>query len=283
MSINIEEAKNILFKYYKEQLKKLIDNNFSITDINFLKVKLRHSFDCYYIGREILKEDINFKNMPISFKEKTEIVFLLHDIGRFFELTNELDSKSHGEYGSDILRNDNNIDDELILIPIKHHDQANIMLDNDVNFLKLNDNDKEQTLKILKILKDVDKISNLYLFKIKNTVYTRKDKRYGFCNKYFEGIKNKHLIDKKYKNTIFDSIAYYIIWFYELFYDGSKKFVIDHKLIDHLLDMYEFFINEIEKIELNYNSKENVIKEKNKMIENFIKIKNILKKQKIIE
>ena len=283
MNIDIKQAKDILIKHYKEQLKKLIDNNFSTANINFLKVKFKHSFDCYYIGKEILKKDKELKNKSNTFKEKVEISFLLHDIGRFFELTNELDSQSHGIYGANLLENKENFNDKLILIAIRHHDEADILLDDDEDFSQLNENDKKQSIEILKVLKDADKISNLYLFKEENTVYTRKDKRYGFSKEYFEGIKNQHLIDKKYKNTIFDSIAYYIIWFYELFYEGSKKFVVENKLIDHLVNMYEFFIKDIEKIELNYNSKEEVYKKKEEMQKNLDIIKSMLREQKIIK
>ncbi len=282
MSIDIKQAKKILIKYYKEQLQKLIDNNFSSADVNFLKVKFRHSFECYYIGREILKKDKELKNKSDIFKERAELGFLLHDIGRFFELTNELNSQSHGIYGANLLENKENFDDKLVLIAIRHHDEANIFLDDDADFLKLSEDDKKESIEILRVLKDADKISNLYLFKNKNTIYTRKDKRYGFSEEYFEGIKNKHLIDKKYKNTIFDSIAYYIIWFHELFYEGSKEFVIEHKLIEHLVNMYDFFIKDIEKIELNYNSEEDVLKKKKEMEKNLSRLKAILKEQKII-
>ncbi len=282
MSIGIKQAKEILIKYYKEQLQKLIDNNFSSANVNFLKVKFRHSFECYYIGREILKKDKELKNKSDIFKERAELGFLLHDIGRFFELTNELNSQSHGIYGANLLENKENFDDKLVLIAIRHHDEADIFLDDDADFLKLSEDDKKESIEILRVLKDADKISNLYLFKNKNTIYTRKDKRYGFSEEYFEGIKNKHLIDKKYKNTIFDSIAYYIIWFHELFYEGSKEFAIEHKLIEHLVNMYDFFIKDIEKIELNYNSEEDVLKKKKEMEKNLSRLKSILKEQKII-
>lgn len=282
MSINIEQAKNILIKYYKSQLKKLKDNNFSDESVNFLKVKFGHSFECYYIGKKILKKDKELKNKSNIFKERAELSFLLHDIGRFFEITNELNSKPHGAYGADLLENNDNFNDKFVLIAVRHHDEANIILNEDIDYLKLSEEDKKQSIEILKILKDADKISNLYLFKNKNTIYTRKDRRYGFSEEYFEGIKNKHLIDKKYKNTIFDSIAYYIIWFHELFYEGSKEFVIEHKLIDHLINMYQFFIEKIEKIELNYDSTENVLKKKEEMKENLNKLKIILREQNII-
>lgn len=282
MSIGIKQAKEILIKYYKEQLQKLIDNNFSSANVNFLKVKFRHSFECYYIGREILKKDKELKNKSDIFKERAELGFLLHDIGRFFELTNELNSQSHGIYGANLLENKENFDDKLVLIAIRHHDEADIFLDDDADFLKLSEDDKKESIEILRVLKDADKISNLYLFKNKNTIYTRKDKRYGFSEEYFEGIKNKHLIDKKYKNTIFDSIAYYIIWFHELFYEGSKEFVIEHKLIEHLVNMYDFFIKDIEKIELNYSLEEDVLKKKKEMEKNLSRLKAILKEQKII-
>ena len=282
MSIDIKQAKNILIKYYKKQLQKLLDNNFPEEDVKFLKVKFRHSFDCYNIGKKILESDDELKNKSNIFKQRAELSFILHDVGRFFELTDELNSKSHGIYGAELLEKFENIDDKLVLIAIGHHDESNIFLDNNKNYLSLTNEEKKQSIELLKVLKDADKISNLYLFKNKNTIYTRKDKKYGFSKEYFDGIENKHLIDKKYKNTIFDSIAYYIIWYHELFYNSSQEFVRKNKLIEHLVNMYDFFIKDIEKSELEHNSKEKVAKEKIEMENNLNKIKDILKRQNII-
>ena len=54
-------------------------------------------------------------------------------------------------------------------------------------------------------------------------------------------------------------------------------------MIDHLVNMYEFFIEDIEKIELNYNSKEEVYKKKEEMQKNLDMIKSMLREQKIIK
>lgn len=281
--MNIEQAKQILIKYYKEQLEKMLLRHYPVKYMNFLKVKFRHSFECYYIGRDIVENDEILKNKSQSFKEKLELAYLLHDIGRFFELSNELAGKTHGVFGADLLKNNEDLNDKIVLIAIRHHDIAEVNLENDDDYITLSDKEKQDALEILLALRDADKISNLYLFQRENTIYTRKEKRFGFSEEYFDGLKDKYLIDKKYKNTIFDSIAYYIIWYHELIFQASKNFVIEHKLIDHLLKMFEFYIDEVSKNESKYMKKEELQENRIKMENYLSRIKNILREQKIIK
>lgn len=277
--MNVEKAESILNKYYKQQLNKLILNDFPKNDINFLKVKFNHSFDCYYICNEIIDEDDNLRNESEDFKNKAKVICLLHDLGRFFELTKELEGKEHGYYGADLLQKVELLSEKEILIPIRHHDERDIDLDLDEDYKALDEKSKKETLKLLILLRDVDKISNLYLFKKDNTIYTRKDKKYGLSEEYFEALKNKTIIDKKYKNTIFDSIIYYIIWIYELNYKGSRDFANKNKLLEHLLKMFEFYIYDVEKNELKQYSESEVLKRKNLMLQYFQRIKEILKEE----
>ena len=278
----IDQAKEIIIRYYKRQLKRMIMKKFPKKDTHFLKVKCRHSFECYGIVKEIIEKDPILSKKNDYFKQRLEVACLLHDIGRFFELTDELQGKPHGDFGADLLGIEENFRDRIILIAIRHHDKAELILDDDSDYISLSPEDREMAKEVSLALRDADKISNLYLFKRENTVYTRKPKKFGFSPEYFEAIQNGHLIDKSYKNTIFDSIAYYIIWYHELIFQGSKDFVLHHQLVEHLVKMYNYFINYVATIEEDNMTEDEIRKHKEEMRQNLSKIKTILKGQGLI-
>ena len=116
-----------------------------------------------------MESDAYLKNKPQEFKNKTELSCLLHDIGRFFELARELSGKAHGLFGAELLRDKDGMTDKMIFIAIAHHDKGCINLEDDKYYETFSENEKRDAIEILKLLRDADKISNLYLFKRKNS------------------------------------------------------------------------------------------------------------------
>ena len=156
--MKVEDGKKILIKYYLEQLKKLKDTNFPTKDISFIKIKFSHSFDCYNISKKILESE-TFKNKSESFKNRVEISCLLHDVGRFFELARELSGKPHGSFGAELLEKNKNITDKAVLLAIANHDKESINLKDDKYYEILKKKKKKDSLEILKLLRDIDKIA----------------------------------------------------------------------------------------------------------------------------
>ena len=84
--MNLEKAKKILEKHYQKQLKEVKSLKDNKSDLEWIKMKKIHSFQVLEIGKTILENSNEFAGLSNENKIKAEIIFLFHDIGRFYEI-----------------------------------------------------------------------------------------------------------------------------------------------------------------------------------------------------
>lgn len=213
-------------------------------DMNNPKIKQRynHTFRVMKISHNIASS-LNLSNEEILL---SELIGLLHDIGRFYQITtyeNISDKKTidHADYGCEILFNDNlieklNIDNkyyEIIKKSIRNHNK--VTLENNMN-------DKE--LLFSKIIRDADKLDILYLIGNEDELPKKIEDVTNTCKNYFlEGkIIPYHCIESSG-----DKVLIYLCYIYDINYKYSFNHIKENSLYEdiynkldnkHLFDKY---------------------------------------------
>lgn len=201
-----------------------------------------------------------------------ELIALLHDIGRFEEITflKQFDSVKfdHASYGVKMLFEDNMIRnfiiddsyDEIIKIAINNHSRLNI-----------EDGLDERTLLHAKIIRDADKLDNFRVKKEEKieAIFPGKVKNKSdmenstLSDKVYETVKSEKCVDIYNRVTVLDYWVCVLAFIFDLNFKGSYEFVQDNNYINVLIDRF------------NYNDPETKIKMENikNIMNNYIKNK----------
>lgn len=164
---SLTQATNLL-------LKSSADNaNKDIRDYNIGKI--RHTFWVLEIWRSILLKIKENTNLELEIINKAEICFILHDIWRFYQNNWDkvLQNKyfEHWDKSYEIVKNnDYSLD---ICLAIKYHNKFEInWIFEEKEYQKMNDWEKKDTIFLLNLLKDADKLQNMIysIFDISNFV-----------------------------------------------------------------------------------------------------------------
>ena len=263
--------------FYKEALQKVNGSTFYINNI---RRKYIHSIRVLTIGNKIRNKTALLSNNTTSELEDIAIKALLfHDVGRFEEAVerykqeenNEFspvwDRKlNHGMIGVNILKNNPKYNDKRILFAIKFHGEMIEKALNSKEYKEEKDKKvKQEMLHILYLVRDADKLENLY--RIKNHNNLQKD---VFYKQLAEENKTASLTDKVIKQFLakkvikFSSVKTYadrllmvLSWYFDINYKESIKISKEKQYKKYLL-------GELEK----YNQDKNLQ----------LKIKNMLNK-----
>lgn len=279
--VNLQKAKDILQKHYEKQFE-FAKNHCTDREFDRVKQKYKHSYEVLEMGRELIKEDEILSTYSKEIKEIMDIVCILHDVARFYEIGDGIGGAPHGKYGAyDILKAKEGIDNPLILLPIKYHDGFNFDgLEKEIENLGLS-NQKDLIFTISKFIKDADKMANFRFFKkVKYISHTRKRELY-FSEGVLEQFREHKLIDNKDCKTVFDIALNFISWQFDLNLDVSKRVLIAEKVNEHLFKNFKEMIGIIAGEQKDISAEE-IKKQKDKLCESLLEISEILKNKKLM-
>lgn len=213
-----------------------------------IKRKVEHSYRVAEISEKIAKS-LNLSNEEI---EVATLIGLLHDIARFEQYTKyktfrDVDSIDHGDYGVEILQENNYIRkyiltnkyDDIILKAIKNHNKFEI---------EKGLNEKELTY--AKLIRDADKLD---IFFEASEIFWKNNKEQiedsCITKEIEETIKDKKLIkrEKGKKQEGIDKVLGTISFVYDLNYKESFKILKQKDYINKILNQFNFKYKETEE------------------------------------
>lgn len=240
--IDLEKAKEAFKDYLK---------NYDITDSK-VQAKIKHTYEVVNKS-EFIAKGLNLDEENI---ELAGLIGLLHDIVRFeqLKLTSNFvdgDQIDHADFGAKVLFEDNlirefietNKYDEIIKKAILNH-----------NKYKIEEGLSEQVELHCKIIRDSDKLDN---FRTKATgdfkdmfpnVYNPDTLYYSTITpKVYSDFMEGKCVDVHDRVTQLDYWVCFIGFIFDLYFDISKKYVLDNDYINKLVDRIEYRNEETKK------------------------------------
>lgn len=253
----LDDGKKVLKKHYNKQLK-VAEKSEIESDISWIKMKYEHSLDVFGITEYLLEKDEILSELDEKYKLYGKLGALLHDIGRAYEIGDiKINGLKHGYFGAEnILRDIECESNPFLLLSFKYHDILNAE-EQTRNELKLNNLSKEEqevVIILLKLVMDSDKLANFKLFQDCNRKYfLNLANDLHITDKCLRDFKNRKLIGKSDRNTIFDQYLFYIGWAYDLNFQASKDLVLKE---NYMAGIIKRMLNDIQKLSSNSNTKE---------------------------
>lgn len=262
------KLKDIDISKEKQQLYAAYENCFNLVKKdNFLKgyanEKIKHSMQVVGAGNYILKNEKSFQNKSAEFFKKGKLVCLWHDIGRFEEIIllsqKQRCPQGHSYLSYKILK-EAGYADLSILLPIKGHGGMPEALAEDEEYQNIKDpKQKAEVEELYKLVKDADKIANMYLHKADKRLFKdlffsslSKQKKYASLSPAVLDCVYKHRIVKTQDIVSFsDRIVQILCFVHELYYQPSYTFLQKHKILDELFsDLNQFCPNKEHVLEI---------------------------------
>lgn len=233
--INIEKAKKSFKKFLEQYNEKSIG----------FELKVIHTYHVVENAREIaIKLNLSDEDIYLA-----ELIGLLHDIGRFEEITflKQFDSISfdHASYGVKMLFENNLIRDfieednydEIIKNAIENHNKLSIQGE-------LND----KCLLHSKIIRDADKLDNFRVKKEEDirAIFPGKLKNKNdmenstLSSKVYTSIKNKECVNIRDRLTILDYWVCVLAFIFDLNFKETFEIVKDNNYINILIDRFNY-------------------------------------------
>lgn len=255
---SLTKATQILIKHYN-----LWIENVSSEILKYNTHKIRHSNWVLEVWRNLiikLKEKQKISEETIN---RSEIIFLLHDLGRFYQNNKEYVFKNneyeHWDESAKIVIEE--WYDDKIYLAIKYHNKYSIEnLYKEEKFLSMSNKDQKEAIFLSKIVRDADKLQNMIytIFNIyhflKIDIYWQWLKREDISEINLNDIKNKKQIGRGNLFTFWDYLLSSLCWVFDLNFQES---------ID-ILNYYWYFekiMEEFYKIEEISDRSINIIKE----------------------
>lgn len=241
----LENEKNILHNEYEKSLAHAKKNKL-LTALAHEKIK--HSYQVLDVGNYIIKNENVFKNWTSKRIKEARVSLLLHDIGRFPEITEKAQHpeqiNDHGILGYNILANIPEYYNPRIIIPIKHHGHMIEELYNDPEYYTQEDPQlKYEIEKITFLVRDADKIANYQLLSqsgkdIWSLFNITKDikQKTPLSDKVFSRFMNNEIILKQEVKTNSDYILLLICWIFDLNYASSFVYMKEKQCFDFLIE-----------------------------------------------
>lgn len=216
-----------------EKAKKVFDEYISKYDLNNNKIirKVKHTYRVTDISN-LIAEGIGLDEEDIKL---ATLIGLLHDIGRFEQIKRyntfaDKDSIDHGELGIKILFEENLIRevveetkyDNIIKVAVFNH-----------NKFKIQNGLEGKELLHSKIVRDADKLDDLYLGTGKNNTFNSDEK---ITDKVFHDFINNECIFNDDRVTEVDKEISYLAWIYDINFDYSLKYIKDKDYINQIIN-----------------------------------------------
>lgn len=236
-NIDIQKARNEFKKFLEKYRDKKEELGFEL--------KVVHTYHVVENAKKIAMK----LNLPEEDIDLAELIALLHDIGRFEEITflKQFDNVKfdHASYGIRMLFEDNlirdfietDIYDEIIKKAIYNH-----------NRLSIEDRLSERCLLHAKIIRDADKLDNfrvkkeetieaIFPGKVKNKTDIENS---TISDKVYETVKSRTCIDVHDRTTILDYWVCNLAFVFDLSFKETFEIVKNHDYINILIDRFNY-------------------------------------------
>lgn len=242
------KAKEILRHEYQNNLLKVsLDYQ-----KDFMEEKIRHSYQVLGMGKLLLQKEAYFRQLSLDEQEFFEAVVLLHDVGRFYEIIRKVAGESidHGVYGAQYLSYIDVFNKPECLLAIYHHGHLIERLYEDIGYLALSEEQKERVRYGCFLVRDADKLANLYLLcrnfkKVENVFFAA----YCFENPYHKVITPavwncfmKHMSVKRGDvHNFADMALFFLAWVFDLNFTTSFEFLEKMNVVEKLIAHFSKF------------------------------------------
>lgn len=225
--INLEKAKNAFKKYVK---------NYNPED-GKIAIKINHIYRVAEISREIAIMN-NFKDEE---QKLSELIGLLHDIGRFEQIRvyntfNDNKSINHAEMAIKVLFEDGLIRDfitqtdydEIIKTAILNHNKG-----------RIDENIDEKILPFCKVIRDADKVDIFYVLneeKFENTYEKADISNEKISDEICREFKEDRIIDYKKRKSAADIMVSHFAYIFDFNYGYCLKKIKQEKYLEKLYE-----------------------------------------------
>jgi len=226
----------ILIKHYNSQITKWGGDELRN---KFLTHKVRHTYSVYSASQRIMIQNRHLgQDMSDDLQHKVQVACLLHDIARFYQLneTTILSNKEfeHWDIWYNILLKEG-IEDYWILFAVKYHNKFGIDgIYEEKEFEKMSPKEKEETLYLIKMVRDADKLENIEykIYNNKKNLSKRESKLLwkSIKDNYISPICLEHI-----KNKILAEGA----WEFDINFEWTKKLLKNSKFKEFILEKLE--------------------------------------------
>lgn len=156
---SLTQATEILTKHYN-----IWNQNINYEVLRYNTHKLRHSNWVLETGRNLLIKIKENKQISQEIVNRAEIIFLLHDLWRFYQNNKERILTNwefeHGDISAKIAKDE--WYEKKICLAIKYHNKYNLdWLYSEDTYKSMNQEDKIETEFLSKIIRDADKLQNM--------------------------------------------------------------------------------------------------------------------------
>ena len=212
-------------------------------------------FDEYVSNYDMSDPDINYKyyhsyrvmnmmellatKLNLSEKDKylAKVIGLLHDIGRFEQdkLYNSFkDGKfDHGDYGVEILKNTNFLDN--LNIDKDEYEVVYKAIDNHNQF-KINDGLTERELFFSKLIRDADKLDILYALGNPKFKHILKQDNKEISEELEKDFFNGNVANKNNINSLNDGLVLTLCYIYDINFKESYEIIYQNKYYDKIYE-----------------------------------------------
>ena len=189
--------------------------------------KIRHSIWVLETGRNLLIKIKENQNISLEMQNRAEMVFLLHDLGRFYQNNGERVLKNseyeHGDASYKLAQVAQY--DEWICLAIKYHNKySHLPLLEEPSFLSMTPNEQEETIFLAKLARDADKLQNM-IFTIFDLEWLSRlnpeVSNWDISDEIFTDLGAKKQVDRKYIKTAADDIIGVVGRFFDINFQES--------------------------------------------------------------
>ena len=241
----LKEAKKILEQEYAEKYA------LAHTDYQkrFMNEKLKHSYQVLGAGTYLLKHEPYFANCTKEEISYYQSIVLLHDICRFYEILEKEKGHNidHSVYGAKFLAKTKSFCKNDATLPIKHHGHLIEQLYQDRAYKKLPLQEQKNIEQIAFLVRDADKIANLYL--LSNEFENMR--RVFFVARHYTTPHHKTIypkaladflahrpINKADIHSFADHALLIMAWLYDINYNSSFIFLQKLNIIEKMFKLF---------------------------------------------
>ena len=256
--IDISHEQKQLYAAYEDCLQKVSRDAFFE---DFANEKIKHSMQVVGAGNLLLKNEKSFQGKNEEFFKLGKLVCLFHDIGRFKEIyllsQNPSQHYNHGHFSYDMLK-DLGYEDLRLLLPVKRHGELADALDNDAEFKQMPEGiDKQETRALYGLVKDADKIANLYLLENDKEIFqklffnktTEEKLRAPITKAVINSVENCTLVNNAQVDSFSDWLVQILCFIFEIYYQPSYQFIVRHRLYNRIFSYLHEFCPDKEQVQ----------------------------------
>jgi len=234
--MDINNAIEILQNHYQKQFANI---NHTDDNKNYFFHKIKHSYGVLQCAYRIIARDEFLSKQSEELKMRMIIWALLHDLGRFYQTNWERLLQNH-EFdhwnASYNIMKQEGIEDVWLLLSAKYHNKHDDALKNipdEPEFQKLSQQEQEEAMIIIKLVRDADKLDNIEFavyddMKICENFSKRMKYSYektGINDKLLNDFLSGRCWDRKDNHSLADEVLQFGSWINDINYSWTKDLI----------------------------------------------------------